>query len=72
MSVAEDIATAVLTVIERGLQEMDVPAVSGKLATLSYLSPRLFGLLRPTFEKIGARKKAQFAASAPASRRRNR
>jgi short-subunit dehydrogenase len=60
MSTAEDIADAVSTVIERGIQELDVPAVSGKLATLGYLSPRLFGILRPAFERLGAKKKAHF------------
>jgi short-subunit dehydrogenase len=60
MSSAEDIADAVVTVIERGAQELDVPALSGKLATLSYLSPRLFRALRPALEKVGAKKKAKF------------
>jgi short-subunit dehydrogenase len=61
MSTAEEVAAAVAEVIERGLQERDVPALSGKLATLGYLSPRVFGALRPAFEKLGARNKARFA-----------
>jgi hypothetical protein len=37
--------------------------VSGKLATLGYLAPRLFGVLRPVFEKRGAKNKARYIAS---------
>jgi short-subunit dehydrogenase len=62
MSTAEEVAEAVFVVIERGLQELDVPAISGKLATLGYLSPRVFGALRPLLERMGARRKAHFTA----------
>jgi short-subunit dehydrogenase len=62
MSSAEDVAHAVLSALDSGRQETDVPAISGKLATLSYLSPTLFRWLRPSFERLGARKKAAFAA----------
>lgn len=62
MSSAEDVARAVLQALDSGRQEVDVPAVSGKLATVSYLSPRLFRWLRPSFERLGAKKKAAFAA----------
>lgn len=62
MSRAEDVARAVIQTIERGNQETDVPYLSGKLATLSYLSPRLFRMIRPAFERLGARKKAAFIA----------
>ena len=61
MSSAEDVARAVLRAIEAGRQETDVPALSGKLATLGYLSPSLFRALRPLFERLGARNKAAFA-----------
>jgi short-subunit dehydrogenase len=61
MSSAEQVARAVVEAIASGRQETDVPALSGKLATLSYLSPRLFRALRPAFERLGARKKAAFA-----------
>jgi short-subunit dehydrogenase len=60
MSTAEEVADAVSTVIEGTVQELDVPALSGKLATLGYLSPRLFNALRPAFERAGAKKKARF------------
>ena len=54
----DDVAAAVVTVIERDVQELDVPALSGKLATLAYISPRAFGALRPALQKLGARNKA--------------
>jgi short-subunit dehydrogenase len=62
MSSAEDVAHAVLSAIESGQQEIDVPALSGKLCTLGYLSPGLFRALRPTLERVGARKKAAAVA----------
>ncbi len=64
MSTAEDVSAAVIGVIEDGQQERDVPMISGKLVTLGYLSPRVFGALRPMFEKIGARNKARFTGKA--------
>lgn len=63
MSSADDVARAVLDAIERGRQETDVPALSGKLATASYLSPVLFRAVRPLFERLGARKKSAFIRS---------
>ncbi len=62
MSSAEQVADAVLQAIETGAHEIDVPAVSGKLATLGYLSPRLFTALRPIFAKRGAKMKAAYIA----------
>lgn len=62
MSSADEIAAAVLRAIDTGAQEVDVPALSGKLATLGYLSPRVFAALRPVMEKRGANAKAKFVA----------
>jgi hypothetical protein len=62
MSSAEDVARAVVTAISSGRQETDLPALSGKLCTLGYLSPALFRVLRPTLERLGARKKAAAVA----------
>lgn len=62
MSSAEEVAAAVLQAIEGGAQEVDVPVLSGKLATLGYLSPRVFAALRPVMEKRGAKAKAKFLA----------
>jgi len=62
MSQAIDVAAAVFELVESGEQERDIPALSGKLATLSYLSPRLFTAIRPWFTRLGARNKARFMA----------
>jgi short-subunit dehydrogenase len=63
MSTADEIADAVLRAVETGAHEIDVPALSGKLATAGYLSPRAFAFLRPIMEKRGARAKARYIAS---------
>jgi short-subunit dehydrogenase len=60
MSSAEEIAAAVVRVVETDEVEVDVPVLSGKLATLGYLLPPVFKTLRPLFERLGARKKARF------------
>ncbi len=60
MSSAEEVADAILTAIDRDVDEIDVPAVSGKLATLGYLSPRIFASLRPLLERRGARNKRRY------------
>lgn len=60
MSTAEEIADAVLACIREGHEELAVPWLSGKLCTLGYLSPRLLGLLRPSMERRGARKKRAY------------
>ena len=62
MSTAEEVADAVLRAAEERVAEIDVPMVSGKLATLGYLSPRVFAGLRPLLERVGARNKARFVA----------
>ncbi len=62
MSSAEEIADAVIRAVETDAKEIDVPAASGKLATLGYLSPALFTTLRPILEKRGAKAKREFIA----------
>jgi short-subunit dehydrogenase len=64
MSSAEQVAEAVLRAVEgdASVVEIDVPALSGKLATAGYLSPRVFAALRPVFTRIGARKKREYIA----------
>ena len=61
MSTAEQVADAVIAAAESRAAEIDVPAVSGKLATLGYLAPSIFTRLRPVLERIGARNKRRFA-----------
>ena len=65
MSTADQVAAAILRAIESDtpIGEIDVPAMSGKLATLGYLSPRFFTALRPVLSKLGAKKKAAYIAS---------
>ena len=53
----EQVAVAVLRAIDTRAQEIDIPALSGRLATLGYLSPRLYAGLRPLLVRIGARNK---------------
>ena len=62
MSTPEQVAAAVLDCLREGRQEVAMPWASGKLATLAYLSPALYRGLRPLLERIGARKKAAYAA----------
>jgi short-subunit dehydrogenase len=62
MSTAQQIADAVIRVIETGEQEVDVPAFSGKLATMGYLAPRMYTALRPLLERRGARAKRAYLA----------
>lgn len=60
MSSAEQIADAVLRAVEERVPEIDVPALSGRLATLGYLVPAVFTRLRPLLEALGARNKQRF------------
>jgi hypothetical protein len=60
MSTAEDVARAVIHAVEARVTEVDVPALSGKLATLGYLSPGFFRHAVPIFERVGARNKRRF------------
>jgi len=62
MSTAEEVAAAVIEALEGKASEIDVPALSGKLATLAYLSPGIYGRIRPFFERRGARNKAAYEA----------
>jgi short-subunit dehydrogenase len=62
MSTAEQIADAVVRAVETRALEIDVPALSGKLATIGYLSPRLYAAVRPVLEWRGARAKQRFIA----------
>jgi short-subunit dehydrogenase len=62
MSTADEVADAILRAVEGDAQEIDVPALSGKLATVGYLSSRAFTALRPVMEKRGAAAKAKLIA----------
>jgi hypothetical protein len=60
MSTSEQVAEAILRVIHGPEDEIDVPSMSGKLATLGYLSSAMYTFLRPSLEKRGAKNKAKF------------
>ena len=62
MSTPDAVAAAVLHCLRGGPQEIAIPAASGKLATLGYLSPAVYRVLRPLLTRLGARKKAAYAA----------
>lgn len=57
LSTAGQVADAVLGAIAGDADEIDVPRLSGTLATLGYLSPRLLRWVRPALERRGARAK---------------
>lgn len=61
MSSVTEVALAVLRAMQDDAAlEIDVPGPSGKLATLGYLSPRLYAALRPMMERVGARNKRRY------------
>lgn len=60
MSTADQVADAVLAVMERG-GEVSLPASSGALTTLGYLVPGLRRALRPSMLKRGAAAKKAYA-----------
>lgn len=70
MSTVAEVAAAVLSAIEdERVTEIDVPGPSGKLATLGYLSPRLYAALRPIMERVGARNKRRYEQKYERNRR---
>lgn len=60
MSTVDEVAAVTLDGLLRNLPEVDLPMMSGKLATLGYLSPGLKSVLRPFLERIGRRNKAAY------------
>lgn len=64
MSSADEVADVILRCIraEETVPEADIPASSGKLATLGYLIPQATRVLRPMLEKKGAAAKARYIA----------
>jgi len=60
---ADDVAAAVLRCIDERLDEIAIPARSGRLATMAYLSPSFARKVRPVLEKRGARNKQALLAA---------
>jgi len=63
VSTAAEVADAVIRALEGDAREIDVPAVSGKLATLGYLFPGLFRVLRPLLRRRGVVNRRKLAAA---------
>ncbi len=63
MITADDVAAAVLRCIDERLEEIALPARSGRLATMAYLVPSFAKRIRPVLEKRGARNKAALIAA---------
>lgn len=62
MSTADEIAAAILSCLDRPSCEIDIPASSGRLATVGYLMPWVRRLLRPALEARGRRNRARYKA----------
>lgn len=62
MSTADEVADAVLECIERRVEEIAVPAASGRLATAAYVFPKVADALRGPLRKKGAKAKAVYMA----------
>ncbi|MCG8421686.1 MAG: SDR family oxidoreductase [Proteobacteria bacterium] len=60
MSTADDIASLVLNCAADGKVERTVPRISGYLATLGYLAPRLRKALMPLMERRGRKVKERY------------
>ncbi|MBX3203979.1 MAG: SDR family oxidoreductase [Labilithrix sp.] len=63
MITADEVALAVLQCIDERLEEIALPARSGRLATMAYLAPSFARKIRPVLEKRGARNKAALLAA---------
>jgi short-subunit dehydrogenase len=62
LSTAEHVAALVVACAVDGRVERATPRVSGGLATLGYLAPRLRRMLRPLLEQVGRRNKRRYIA----------
>jgi short-subunit dehydrogenase len=63
ISTAEEVAEAVVALVDNRRLDQPMPAISGYLTTLSYLLPSLGRALRPLLERKGRRTKARLKAS---------
>ena len=62
ISTAEEVAEAVVALVDNRRLDQPMPAISGYLTTLSYLFPSLGRALRPMLERKGRRTKARLKA----------
>ena len=59
LSTAEQVADAIVGLVDNTALDLPMPRISGYLATMSYLFPRIGRGLRPMLEKKGRRTKAR-------------
>jgi short-subunit dehydrogenase len=64
ISTADEVAQAALDALDGDRSEVDVPAISGKLATLGYLFPSLLKAAGPLMERRGAINKRKYLRAA--------
>jgi short-subunit dehydrogenase len=64
ISTADEVADAALHALEQNQPEVDVPKLSGKLATLGYLFPSLMRAAAPLMELRGAMNKRKYLRAA--------
>jgi short-subunit dehydrogenase len=62
MVTPEDVAVGILRCIDERIDEVVVPAISGKLATMGYLLPGFAQRIRPVLEKRGAKNRQAIVA----------
>ncbi|MEM9302398.1 MAG: SDR family NAD(P)-dependent oxidoreductase [Pseudomonadota bacterium] len=62
ISTAEEVADAIVALVDNDTTDLPMPAVSGWLTTLSYLAPWLGRKLRPLLERRGRRTKERLKA----------
>ena len=59
ISTAEQVAKAIVALVDNNTTDQPMPRISGYLTTISYLFPRIGRAIRPMLEKKGARTKAR-------------
>jgi len=62
ISTAEQVAEAIVKLVDNATLDLPMPRISGYLTTISYLFPRLGRALRPLLEKKGRRTKDRLKA----------
>lgn len=66
MSTAEEVAQSILDLCSNNIREVSMPALSGFLATVSYLFPWVSRQMKPVLERKGQRVKKKLKAEAKA------
>jgi short-subunit dehydrogenase len=72
ISTAEEVAEAIVALVDGGALDLPLPRISGYLTTISYLFPALGRALRPMLEKKGRRTKERLKRERERERERER